>query len=247
MEKMVFNKTEKIELSPEIKDLLDRFKFALPGPGYAYGMEGKANSRISERIMNQEYDVIIAEDASGRIPGLLIYEAMKTLYATKNNEQNLKLFFVAGSKNVDNKKEKKDKISKHINEVISKSHTSDKKFLVVTDVIMEGESLKPLAASLKELNIEYDILTLGVGRTLRSHGGHIYDLNQELGSVSDARVGIPEIFDRRDLSGVIKDPNEILSSRIPNNDMDKLGKVRNEIKVAAEELYEKISKFKKTD
>lgn len=245
MEKPVFNTAEKIELSPEIKDLLERFEFALPGPGYAYGMEGTANARISERIMNQEYDVIIAEDASGRLPGLLIYDAMKKLYATKNNEQNINLFFVAGSKNVDNKKEKKDKISEHINENISKSHTPDKKFLVVTDVIMEGESLKPLVASLKELNIEYDILTLGIGRTLRSHGGHVYDLNQEFGSVSDARIGIPEIFGKRNLSGVVKNPNEILSSRVSDSDMAEIGRVRGEIKVAAEELYKKISSFGK--
>jgi len=247
MEKINFEKNPIIEISPEIKDLIERFKFALSGPGYAFGREGQVGGKISESIMNQEYDIIIAEDASGRIPGLLIHEAMKKFYASKEAEQELKLFFIAGSKNVDSKKGKKDKISEYISEVVSKSHLPDKKFLVVTDVIIEGESLKPLTSSLKDLNIQYDILTLGIGRTLQSHGGHVYSLNQELGPVNDAKLGIPEIFDKRELSGVVKNPNEIHSSRNSNNDMAKLSKVRDEIKIAAEEIYEKISNFKKED
>ena len=108
MEKINNFKKETI-LSPEIKDLFERCDFALPHPGYSFGLESDTNEQISLSIKNQEYDTIIAEDASGRLPGLLIYEAIKKFYAKKNQNSNVNLFFMAGSKNVDNVKEKESK------------------------------------------------------------------------------------------------------------------------------------------
>ncbi|MBP9765894.1 MAG: hypothetical protein KBD12_01500 [Candidatus Pacebacteria bacterium] len=63
--------------------------------------------------------------------------------------------------------------------------------------------------------------------------------------MNEAKIGIPEIFDRSDLSGVKKDPNNILSSRKLDNDMQKIKQTREEIAIVAEKLYDRISSFKK--
>ncbi|MBP9765895.1 MAG: hypothetical protein KBD12_01505 [Candidatus Pacebacteria bacterium] len=154
-------KGEEIKISKEITDMFDRMVFALRAPNYFSGNE------IAERVMLKEYDIILAEDASGRLPGLLMYKAMEKFYKENDTENKLGLFFLAGSKNANNKNEKKEKILDYLKNEISKHHNSDKRILLVSDVIMEGKSLIPLVESLKELNIQYDILTLGLGRSIR--------------------------------------------------------------------------------
>lgn len=240
MEKF-FEKKKEITMSPEIKDMYDRLEFALRAPDYFFGNE------IAEHVMLKEYDIILAEDASGRLPGLLMYEAMKKFYQKDELKEKINLFFLAGSKNATNKKDKEEKILDYFNNTISKSHSPDKRILLITDVIMEGKSLVPLIESLKKINIKYDILTLGLGRSIRYHNfeNQVSILKKELGNMNEARIGIPEIFDRSDLSGVKKNPNEIISSRRPDNDMQKIKRVRQEIEIAAEKLYQRISSFKK--
>lgn len=234
-------KKKEIKISPEIKDMYERTEFALRAPDYFSG------NKIAERVMLKEYDTILAEDASGRLPGLLMYGAMKKFYKTNESEKDLNLFFLAGSKGAENEEEKKEKLLEYFNNVIYKSHSPDKSILIVTDVIMEGKSLVPLIEILKELGIKYDILTLGLGRSIRYHNfeNQVYVLKKELGNMNEARIGIPEIFDRSDLSGVKKNPNNILSSRRPDNDMKKIKQIREEIEVVAEKLYNRISSFRK--
>ncbi len=225
---------EKKELSPEVQDLLERFKFSLPEPNHSYGYETKANGLISERIKDREYDMILAEDTSGRAAGLLLYEAMKEYY--KNSDQQLKLNFVAGSKDAKDISQKQEKLSEYITEITEAVHSPEKRLLVVTEVIMDGKSLKPLVDALKDLGVNFDVLSLGYGRTLEPHRFKVKNLNKEWGDVSDGLLGIPKIFQKRYISGVVKNPDDVLSKRADDVDREKLQIARQELQQAAENL-----------
>ncbi len=225
---------EKKELSPEVQDLLERFEFSLPEPKSSYGYETKANGLISERIKDREYDMILAEDTSGRAAGLLLYEAMKEYY--KNSDQQLKLNFVAGSKDAKDVSEKQEKLIEYITGITEAAHSREKRLLVVTEVIMDGNSLKPLVNALKDLGLSFDILSLGYGRTLEPHRFKVKDLNKEWGDVSDGLLGIPKIFQKRHISGVVKNPDDVLSKRGDDIDREKLQIARQELSQASEDL-----------
>lgn len=171
---------------------------------------------LHERIEQGSYDLIVGDDASGRIPTLILRNVIKAIY----HEKGLPIpytAFVAGSRFIHEPHipEKTDQITQHIKK-IAEWHDGNDRALIVTDTIGGGLSLKPLYDALRENNIEYDIATLSLAhmpemtdevreRVERSMGGKLYF----------GQTGVPRIYGRHDLAGVEKKLEDIFAHSHP--------------------------------
>ena len=113
--------------------------------------------KLKENIDKGEYDVLLGDDASGRIPTLILRGIInernrKRHPEFKSSELEIKTRFVAGGQ-LKNKDKLKDAIKESGLEV-------KKKALVVTEYISSGKSMEKFSTALKELNIPFDIAVL---------------------------------------------------------------------------------------
>lgn len=134
-------------------------------------------------IENGRYGMIIGDDASGRVPTLLMKEIISSLYKrfgyktpetkflalypTESRDDawyslDPKIDFFGTIAEVENRKIElaKQKIDLEFTSKINKNSLGDKKILLVTDTIATGGSLKPLIESLTENGFNVDVLTL---------------------------------------------------------------------------------------
>ena len=118
--------------------------------------------KIKEKIERGEYGIIIGDDASGRIPTLILGGFIKKISKLKNlPEPNI--IFIPGKLNETEDflvaKEKKLKLQKHLFEYGVKR---DDRILIVTEAIASGRSLGVLSHLLKAVGFEVDIATMGI-------------------------------------------------------------------------------------
>ncbi|MFA5830232.1 MAG: hypothetical protein WC878_00200 [Candidatus Paceibacterota bacterium] len=205
--------------------------------------------KLYPKISAGEYGLIFGDDASGRIPALLLNEIIQGMYR-EFGHKNPDICFFAGSKNLEGeeKNEKKEMISQYL-ESLKKKNPEDfqKKALIVTDVIATGVSLDPLIEVLKEKGIDFDIASVGDVTT--------EDVESKWGKdVYFGASGLPKIFGLGSVSGVEKNVNELFSHRIKDNDaytddekMDiqiNINEAREDVSRLAAEILEKMRKEK---
>ena len=185
---------------------------------------------LHDRIDQGSYDLIVGDDASGRIPTLILRNVIKEIYHDKGFQIPYTAF-VAGSRFIHEPRipEKTEQLTQRIKKV-GEWHDGSNRALIVTDTIGGGLSLKPLYDALRENNIEYDIATLSLAhmpemtdemreRVEQSMGGKLYF----------GHTGVPRIYGRHDLAGVEKTPEEVFarphrtsSTKIARADVKKL-------------------------
>lgn len=132
----------------------------------------KIIEKILPRIESGEYGLIIGDDASGRIPTLILGNFIKKISEQKGlNKPNI--IFIPGklemesesfwgkifsSKNISASQQQEE-----LDEYISnRGGNKEKKILIVTDTVKYGDSLKTLLSLLKEMGFTCDIATIGV-------------------------------------------------------------------------------------
>src|SRR3989338_11083514 len=112
--------------------------------------------QMRERIDRGEYNLIIGDDASGRIPTWVFYNFLKKVYV-RNNLPPPSVRYFAGSRNAMGKvaEKKTEEIANHIARFVEKEKQKDnkgrqQKALIVTDTIATGNSLVPIAEALRK-------------------------------------------------------------------------------------------------
>jgi len=224
------SKTENVTLSLEMKDIYARIKIILEN-------DDPVNKEIFNSIKNNEYATLIAEDASGRIPGLIMYELLRKV-AERDQKTLPEIYFMAGSFSAKDMESKNKLTNNYLDSVVLKKHNPNKKVLVVTEYIMEGNSLKPITDGLKKQAINYDVLSIGLSVNAWST---IQAKREKLGNVANAKREIPgSIFRREDLSGVVKNPDEMLSKKSITADQLTINQIRKEVHIVADKLYSDI-------
>ncbi len=221
--------------------------------GVAFGsVEQKALAELDEpiaKILNQlrptiekgSYKIIVGDDSSGRIPTLIIARAIKKIYAEQGIPPPL-VRFVAGSRLtgdvVHEKKEKLlDAYAIDMRQVLlkesEKTQTKKPRVLIVTDFIESGRSVKPLVDSFKKNGVGADLATIG-----------IYDgFSSKKARVDVTAVGqnsVPNIYQKKELSGVIKSPKELFATRT-HSDVEKQRKI-NATREIVIDIADRISK-----
>lgn len=176
----------------------------------------KIIEKLKERIDRGDYGLIIGDDASGRIPAIIIGGFIKNISEIKNMREP-GIIFVPGKLD----KEAAEKFLETeggLDKYISKfGGTKEKRILIVTDTIMSGRSLSVLITLLKKNGYTPDIATLGVRSPLGLGTPEESLPNTEIisGEYGDEENKIlkkmPQIYGAEHLSGVYKESGDIKS------------------------------------
>lgn len=117
--------------------------------------------KLKENIDAETYDVLIGDDASGRIPTValrnLMAEKMRQAHPDMSPEEDremLKAYFIAGGK-INTNTEKLEEFFAKIKPTIKK------RALFVTEYIATGESMKRIGEIMEKVQVPFDIATLG--------------------------------------------------------------------------------------
>jgi len=221
------NKTPKEEQSDTVKNREKSYMIEnLKEPA------SKILRAISSDIENGNYDLIIGDDASGRLPTLLFSNIIKAAY----NERGYalpKVRFVAGGRHLggDRKTAKKKLLSDYLMPLLPEENEGgsvdvgirikdaltqteegtplllqlkeeNKKVLVVTDCVFSGKSLDPLIETLQEGGIDFDVVAIS---SLIDP-----DLEWKNKLISGGEGGVPEVYGSL-ASGVKKNVDDLFA------------------------------------
>ena len=188
--------------------------------------------QIHERIENGEYGIIIGDDASGRIPAIIIGGVIREILRGINGviprityiPGKLKPFHLELESNI------KDFLNKF-------DYVNGKRILVVTDTIRSGGSLQALVKTLEYLTkSSVDIATIGI--EMEDDPGYANDRKISLGEAEiisghyfdNERFlhNTPLIYRAKEMSGVVKDSSgkPISSRRIKDTEYPEEARVQ---------------------
>ena len=166
--------------------------------------------KLQENIRSGEYKYVIGDDASGRIPALIIQRLLKKIYTSKKFD-GPEVYFIAGSgssRPEEAQQQKKDKIEEYVGSYLKKIPDKSGKVLIVTEAIAGGTSLRPLTSVLRKFDTEFDIASVGFD------GSYPEIAEERLGTkFVYGMLGTPEIYQDKDSSGVTKHYDDLLSRR----------------------------------
>ncbi|MCX6738489.1 MAG: hypothetical protein NT098_00360 [Candidatus Parcubacteria bacterium] len=217
----------------------------------------KILEKLSHDLESGEIQLIIGDDASGRIPTAIFRKIFDMAYKERGFT-TLETRFLSGSRHLygEEKKEKEEKIAEYLEQVkgdIEKKFGRPlQKVLIVTDVVMTGHSLDPLLEVLNGMGIQSKVVSIGI----------LY------GEVSVKEISerwrapvffgmdyMPEVYGRPKISGVVKEEEELFSETYKKKwgmvgtekgveAQYEINKAREVAEDLAVEIYEKWKKMK---
>lgn len=167
----------------------------------------KMLEQVLDNIKMGEYQLIIGEDASGRIPTLIVRRFVNKIYKNLGLPDITTRHFAGRNREYNNDDETPDKIKKmkeYIQHIKDASNIDINKALVVTDYIAYGTSIAFLIKMLGEANIKTTLLT--VGSTADADNPNLALCKEKYGLISVHSGGeeLPLIYGKSDISGVEK-------------------------------------------
>jgi adenine/guanine phosphoribosyltransferase-like PRPP-binding protein len=212
--------------------------------------------KLSPALESGEIQLIVGDDASGRIPTAIFRKIFDLAYKERGFTTP-ETRFIAGSRELqgEEKQTKKEKIAEYLErvkkDVEKKFRQPLKNALIVTDIIHTGKSLDPLIEALNEMGVRITIVSIG-----------IFSGQRKLGEKEDrwhAQVfcggfGTPSVYGELSNAGVSKKTEDLFSKPIKgangiNDEKDearvqkKINKSREISSIVAEEIYEKWKSF----
>ena len=167
--------------------------------------------QLSNSIEGSKYNLIIGDDASGRVPTLIFNKVISDVYKKKGAKKP-DVIFLPGSGTdaiiaIRN-------IEKYMEDIFKKRgiDPGKTKILIVADTIMSGESLRPLSFALRGKKIEYDIATVGL-QTVPGMLSVLESAPKLGGKIYYGEKGTPKIYGRPELSGINKEYGDLKSTR----------------------------------
>lgn len=193
--------------------------------------------QIGYDLDSGKYGLIIGEDASGRIPALIMKKVIDHIYK-KNGHPIPPMRFIAGfeddfSEGIDPKhynESEMNQLSRKI-KVIQQNleEFKGKDALLITDYIYTGNSTRSIKKTLNDVGIGLEIATIS--------GPHEYGTTF---SGSENNSGSePKIYRQYDIGGVIKDRYEPYASTYESDLQD----ARDDVKKIADRIIEKYDNF----
>jgi len=116
----------------------------------------KIIEQLQERIEKGEYGIIVGDDASGRVPTLILGGFLKRIYEVKKIPLPKIIFIPGGQKQTPVFVEQ---LRRHLENF---GFTGQSRVLIVTEFIATGYTLGTLSRGLKTLGFEFDIATIGL-------------------------------------------------------------------------------------
>ncbi|MBI4992326.1 MAG: phosphoribosyltransferase [Candidatus Harrisonbacteria bacterium] len=208
--------------------------------------------QLKETIDAGEYDMLIGDDASGRIPTLvmkdIISSRMRVLHPDLTSEEDrnlLKTRFIASGRHNANKEQLIAFFRKIKSEI-------KKKALIVTEFMATGASMEQLAEILEQEHIPFDIASIASHSSKRSYQGGGYFLPSILGRrglfIGSENASVPFLYNDSDLSGVQKKSRgQHLSAHAERPDsvnQERTGQIREDAHVLADRVLKEVWKNK---
>lgn len=178
---------------------------------------GRIMKQLRERVDQGAYDVVIGDDASGRIPALIIAEVIGKIYRQKGYATPATRFFAGSGQGWDDLglQEERDEKLRMVRESLRELYEQLRagkgigRTLIVTDTIVTGGSLYPLSAALHVSGVSFDVATIAL-EIIDDEDKHT--LEKRLGTtIYFGQKGGVDIYNRKSLSGVTKDPGDLFA------------------------------------
>lgn len=162
-------------------------------------------TELKDEIDSGQYKMILGDDASGRIPADIFGNVLRLIYKDHNLDVPQIRFIAA---NPDIPWGPLDAAIKQFKRGLE-TNESDK-VLIVTDTIASGRHLQPVVNSFHKNGVKFDVATIGVA------GDNLYetvDLLQKQWNcnIVCGELGVPSIYNQRDLGGVFKEYGDIVA------------------------------------
>lgn len=197
---------------------------------------------LKDTIEKGEYQLIIGDDASGRIPTLVFHKILTALYQKYHYPKPHTRFFAGESYNFGQKKFEEEmvgQIKQRLLEYI-REYGEPKRVLVVTEAIVQGRRLHAPALALKKAGLPFDIATIGLVSVEDKKV-----LEDKLGAkIFEGMNKNPMIYNAKKLSGVEKDYSRqedlrpMLYTKPVKGSGERKNEARKDTKILAEELIE---------
>lgn len=211
--------------------------------------------QLRERINEGKFDLIIGDDASGRLPALVLGEFITKVYDKHGRPHPKRMFFAgAGSKQVSPLTDEQMVVKEDQLVDFLAEHEPGKSALVVTELIKSAKGLKPLINALERNNIDCEMASLLVDvkdvRTEKKSDGDVKKTSKSV-PVHFGRIirdgSLPSIY-RAEISGVYKNPKDLFAKPIKNiyNSPEGIqilvNETRRDVEILAQELFEWFEK-----
>jgi adenine/guanine phosphoribosyltransferase-like PRPP-binding protein len=158
--------------------------------------------KLRDRIEKSEYGTIVGDDASGRIPTLIVGNAIGKIYE-KNGNESPQILFLAGGGG----KEKVEEIVDYLKEISARGKfDAGRRVLLVTDYLVTGSSIEPILSAFRKMGIESDVAS-----TFSTKGEKYWNNFLNTRVVIGAGEAEPGIYGRHNLSGVHKISEEVIA------------------------------------
>ncbi len=158
--------------------------------------------KLREQIEGAEYGSVVGDDASGRIPTLIIGNAISKIYE-RNGDKSPQILVLAGGGG----ELKTEKIVSYLEESAARGKFDiGRKVLLVTDFLVTGSSIDPILAALRKIGVEYDVSSVSSTRD-ESYWSNTLKTKAAIGRGRDE----PKIYGKHHLSGVYKRSDEVTS------------------------------------
>ncbi|MDE1970703.1 MAG: hypothetical protein KGI50_03985 [Patescibacteria group bacterium] len=183
---------EHVELLPAIEELRGPIK--------------KLLNKLRPHIEKGEYQLLISDEASGRIPSLILLRLINEVYKEKGYPHLVFFALSGGGSFWDyDYNQKPEDIAGYLTRILPKTRFGNKaplKALIVTDTIYNGKTFEVFNIGLSRANIQSDTATVGVDGPMKEG-----DSRHRLETMYQTHIfwgmeGTPQISGREDLSGV---------------------------------------------
>ena len=171
---------------------------------------------LKESINKGDYGMVIGDDASGRVPAMIIQKVLKNIYQEKGFSPP-EVRFVTGSKGAKDPEHKAKLLDEYLIKALPGTIETDRRVLVVTDMIDSGRSIEPLVTALSKSGVKFDVVTVATVEDQL-----LDELSKKWGvKVVRGQIGTPSIYKKPLISGYQKDPDELHATPLPMDEREK--------------------------
>jgi len=200
----------------------------------------KLTEKLKENIDNDEYDTLIGDDASGRIPTLVLREIINRRREEMHPGEKvggIVTKFIAGGRGYSWDEKKRENLKPVLEKIKKDIH---RKALVVTEH-MRHSGIAKMAEALDEAEINFDLAILSSFLPKEKHIKDNPILETKKIYVGKEDGSTPDIYARSSFSGVKKEyPDVPLASRNKYANQNDINEVRREVKMLAEKTIRNI-------
>jgi adenine/guanine phosphoribosyltransferase-like PRPP-binding protein len=161
--------------------------------------------QLMPAIKNHEYNIIVGDDASGRIPTLILGGLMKEIYK-KDNATPPQILFFAG-RHLQYYEGEENLVSEFFQKLEKQKEIkpSSSNALVVTEYMSTGATMVSFVKTFKKLGLSCDVATL-VANGPERHYKDKYDFNKIY--IGNALGGVAPFYGSRIFAGVKQKPED---------------------------------------